>query len=49
MELKINILSGTSAVTFVEILIAVAMFAVAFMPIASIISSTSRRTHDLNF
>lgn len=25
------------------------MFAVAFMPIASIISKTSRRTHDLNF
>ncbi len=39
----------TRAVTFVEILIAVAMFAVAFMPIASIISKTSRRTHDLNF
>jgi hypothetical protein len=40
---------GIRAVTFVEILIAVAMFAVAFMPIASIISKTSRRTHDLNF
>ncbi len=40
---------GIRAITFVEILIAVAMFAVAFMPIASIISKTSRRTHDLNF
>ncbi len=40
---------GVRAVTFVEILIAVAMFAVAFMPIASIISKSSRRTHDLNF
>ena len=49
LEFKIKLLSATSAVTFVEILIAVAMFAVAFMPIASIISSTSRRTHDLNF
>lgn len=49
LDVKIKILSGASAITFVEILIAVAMFAVAFMPIASIISNTSRRTHDLNF
>ena len=38
-----------SAITFVEILIAVAIFAVAFMPVASIISKTTRQTHDMNF
>jgi len=36
-------------VTLPEILIAVAMFAVAFMPIASIISKTTRKTHDMNY
>ena len=38
-----------SGVTFVEILIAVAMFAVAFMPVASIISKTNRQTHEMNY
>lgn len=45
---KIRIM-GTDGITFVEILIAVAMFAVAFMPIASIISRTTRRTHEMNY
>ncbi len=49
IEFKNMRLKNMSAVTFVEILIAVAMFAVAFMPIASIISKTTRKTHELNF
>ena len=36
-------------VTFVEILIAVAMFAVAFMPIASMITDQTKKTHQLNY
>lgn len=39
----------TRAVTLAEILIAVAMFAVAFMPITTIITKTTRKTHDMNY
>lgn len=47
--LKFIIRLNVKGVTFAEILIAVAMFAVAFMPIASIISKTTRKTHDMNY
>ena len=49
LNFKIRPLYKMSAITFVEILIAVAIFAVAFMPVASIISKTTRQTHDMNF
>ena len=47
--LKITRRLNIKGVTLAEILIAVAMFAVAFMPIASIISKTTRKTHDMNY
>ncbi|HNY10718.1 MAG TPA: hypothetical protein PKK26_03910 [Candidatus Wallbacteria bacterium] len=47
--LKIIRRLNIKGVTLAEILIAVAMFAVAFMPIASIISKTTRKTHDMNY
>ncbi len=42
-------LRNNNAVTFVEILIATAIFAFAFMPVASVIFSTSTKTHQMDF
>lgn len=38
-----------AGITIIEILIAVSIFAVAFMPVASVIFSTSRKTNEMNF
>jgi hypothetical protein len=39
----------TYGVTLVEILIATAIFAFAFIPVASVIFSTSKKTHQMNY
>lgn len=36
-------------ITLVEILIAVAMFAVAFLPVASVLFNTTKKTHEMNY
>ncbi len=40
---------ASRAITFVEILVASVIFAVAFMPISSVIFKTTKKTHDMNF
>lgn len=51
VRVKKNIFERWSGagITFVEILIAVAMFAVAFIPLSTIISKTTRKTHEMNY
>lgn len=40
---------GRRAVTFIEILVASVIFAIAFMPVSSVIFKTTKKTHDMNF
>lgn len=49
MNILYFIRTGNKGVTFVEILIATAIFAFAFMPVASVIFSTSKKTHQMDF
>lgn len=49
MNFMIFFRKPNKGVTFVEILIATAIFAFAFMPVASVIFSTSKKTHQMDF
>ncbi|HNY10721.1 MAG TPA: hypothetical protein PKK26_03925 [Candidatus Wallbacteria bacterium] len=47
--LKNTLKNGRRAITFIEILVASVIFAIAFMPISSIIFKTTKKTHEMNF